>query len=1100
MKCPMGSADGVDATCSGTNGFCVPKDASDIFEDKSRQDAAGEYDRMFITNYPPWMTGPATVQGMCECIVGSGEACELRCTTNNNGTYGPLHLNQFGICDTYIAITKPLPPCSRYNSMGLTDQGDLVPSNSTTYDRSRIINPERLMFCSDQDMIDGAAITAYDNSKGFSTDELEYRWYGIANSSGVLDEEAETTFEQHAKDATRVFQKICFPHPNDNIFRFEITKDTNMRYTEGPKYNEEKWAIVKEISDKTPYGPPGEIKFDVEQLWIDAITDEWIEQRLSDPIAGYYAPYSYYFADKTVNECAWLAMRNYERSMGIFYIKNNGCFLQNATRVLTEAQLVAGESPMPPEPQVADSSVFTYIIDVEEIPLELRPLKRPITSRGPRGRSRVGIRVSIEPVIDLWFEEMQPGAQSMEVTASTDDGATAAHIISYGVAPFNRIQPGLILIGEHTTIMFGGRLIFLEGEDDEGNIITSFEDSNDVVRIDSNTFTFSGQSIVSVSYSIPEIDETTLPSARANPVMAYDGGNFIYMFGGSTVSYNALGEMTTAAAPPELWALDISIQDSQTEGQTARDGWAWTFMKAIDYGHFDPLVSSRVIAWADETKIYMEDGECWIGPQTQAPNVCSGDTPHVCADEKPEACAVSTNNVMAPVTMNCQLKIKMQMPPPDEGVGRQIMLGDEQRPIAKWEIPFDEFKYWDLFKIWYHDWRMIDPDFGSDFLTRYRNIFHLQMVQNLKEDKYKLSEAIPRTPRYVKNGTTAFPAPVGIIASGISIDECKYKCDLDYACPAFDYDDDTGDCILGSGRYVRSSFLGATLKQSDKYRLNFEEAGVIEKVNRYIKRAIMMQGRYSVLNELGTNIVTDPWQGFDWMIHREMGPSKFTHVPSSDGSRNIAMMCSSGNCKRSGAVAFQKATYTRKEANAICGVMDPENCGSPCERTFRATYQTFTDTNCVGGTQLWTGITDTTLDCAVTCDETAGCMAYTIYATDTIVCTLYDKCETYLVSDDTVGMKTHAKTPYCRVSAFTEPSMYYMIDFSAPGIPQTEKYRLTQGRKDYTVTVNWVYDENKNFDSHSLNPDGRPWVMDGRQITVNVGNSMGLEVYGSYGQ
>ena len=179
MKCPMGSADGVDATCSGTNGFCVPQDASDIFEDKSRQEAAGEYDRQFVTNYPPWMTGPSTVKGICECIVGSGEACELRCTNNNNGTYGPLHLNQFGICDTYVAITKPLPPCSRYNSMGLTDQGDLVPSNSTTYDRAKILNPERLMFCETQDLINGATITSYDNSKGFSTDELKYRWYGM---------------------------------------------------------------------------------------------------------------------------------------------------------------------------------------------------------------------------------------------------------------------------------------------------------------------------------------------------------------------------------------------------------------------------------------------------------------------------------------------------------------------------------------------------------------------------------------------------------------------------------------------------------------------------------------------------------------------------------------------------------------------------------------------------------------------------------------------------------------------------------------------------------------------------------------------------------
>ena len=35
MKCPMGSSDGEDATCSGTNGFCIPKDSSDIFEDRS---------------------------------------------------------------------------------------------------------------------------------------------------------------------------------------------------------------------------------------------------------------------------------------------------------------------------------------------------------------------------------------------------------------------------------------------------------------------------------------------------------------------------------------------------------------------------------------------------------------------------------------------------------------------------------------------------------------------------------------------------------------------------------------------------------------------------------------------------------------------------------------------------------------------------------------------------------------------------------------------------------------------------------------------------------------------------------------------------------
>ena len=37
----MGSADGEDAACSGTNGFCVPKDLSDVFEDRTNQQEAG---------------------------------------------------------------------------------------------------------------------------------------------------------------------------------------------------------------------------------------------------------------------------------------------------------------------------------------------------------------------------------------------------------------------------------------------------------------------------------------------------------------------------------------------------------------------------------------------------------------------------------------------------------------------------------------------------------------------------------------------------------------------------------------------------------------------------------------------------------------------------------------------------------------------------------------------------------------------------------------------------------------------------------------------------------------------------------------------------
>lgn len=213
LKCPMGSSDGKDATCSGSNGYCVPKDGSDILNDAESQTAAGEIEG------PPWKKGPSTVSGMCECIVGSGEACEMECLNNNNGTYGPLHLNQYGICDSYMAIVKPLPPCTRYNSFALTSNGLPVPPNSTTYDMSRIIYTERLLHCSDEDMIHGASVS-----------ELSY--------------EVSTSF-LNAKDATRVFQ-YCFPFGN-----FDILDDMRVN----PKYNASKWYADTENS------------IDVTRLW-----------------------------------------------------------------------------------------------------------------------------------------------------------------------------------------------------------------------------------------------------------------------------------------------------------------------------------------------------------------------------------------------------------------------------------------------------------------------------------------------------------------------------------------------------------------------------------------------------------------------------------------------------------------------------------------------------------------------------------------------------------------------------------------------------------------------------------------------------------------
>ena len=81
----------------------------------------------------------------------------------------------------------------------------------------------------------------------------------------------------------------------------------------------------------------------------------------------------------------------------------------------------------------------------------------------------------------------------------------------------------------------------------------------------------------------------------------------------------------------------------------------------------------------------------------------------------------------------------------------------------------------------------------------------------------------------------------------------------------------------------------------------------------------------------------------------------------------------------------------------------------------------------------------------------------------------------------------------CKViSAFVEPQMYYMIDFSAPNLNQQESYRMNQGRNAYNIVLKWNYDATKDFDSDSMNPEGRPMVMEGRKITIDIQNAKGI--------
>ena len=300
--------------------------------------------------------------------------------------------------------------------------------------------------------------------------------------------------------------------------------------------------------------------------------------------------------------------------------------------------------------------------------------------------------------------------------------------------------------------------------------------------------------------------------------------------------------------------------------------------------------------------------------------------------------------------------------------------------------------------MWYYDWKTSTHGI--------QNIFQIEIFHS---NGFKVNESIPRLPNYIENGTYV---DLPNKTSGISIDECRYKC-YTKQCKAFGYNETSGSCVIGSGQYKSDEYI--SIIKTDGYNTTFLESYILEDVTRYYKRAIMMQGKYSVLDELGIGQITDVWKGHDWIIHRELGPSKFTSVPDSDGSRNIRMTCTTLNCMRHAAVAFEKAKYTEKEASALCSSM--YKCLAPC------------------------------------------------FGLD-------GKCEV--------------------LSTFTQPQMYYMIDFSAPELDQEEHYQLIQGRHAYNIKLIWKYDEDKNFDSDSMNPHGRPLIIENNIITINISNAYGI--------
>ena len=207
LQCPVGSADGEDATCSGENGFCIPSSTEAFVVDTASQTAAGE------SGLPTWMAGPEAVPGVCQCVQGSGDDCSLKCEQSNNGTYGPGLRSQYGICDTNVATVKPLPPCTRYNSDFLTETGLPVAYNSTTYDQALLIYPERFFFCDLSTLYEEAAhaVNAH-----------------VSTVIGIED--------TNPRDAWRVLTHICWPWG-----RSDARDQTRKKASQGPKYNVSEW-------------------------------------------------------------------------------------------------------------------------------------------------------------------------------------------------------------------------------------------------------------------------------------------------------------------------------------------------------------------------------------------------------------------------------------------------------------------------------------------------------------------------------------------------------------------------------------------------------------------------------------------------------------------------------------------------------------------------------------------------------------------------------------------------------------------------------------------------------------------------------------------
>ena len=174
LSCPSGVSDGLELACSGRNGQCFAIQPNEAISDEQEQIAQKE--TRLGSNFsgpliPEWIKGPApTMEGRCQCALGSGAACSIPCDRCNNGTYGSHMASQYGICDSFNGICRALPPFMRYNTKLELDDIE-VSYNTTAFEASQGVyrwkHEDRFLFESDRTLLLNSLVESIDPKGDF---------------------------------------------------------------------------------------------------------------------------------------------------------------------------------------------------------------------------------------------------------------------------------------------------------------------------------------------------------------------------------------------------------------------------------------------------------------------------------------------------------------------------------------------------------------------------------------------------------------------------------------------------------------------------------------------------------------------------------------------------------------------------------------------------------------------------------------------------------------------------------------------------------------------------------------------------------------------